>query len=128
MTKSTKVTEQEMFEMIGMFVSGKGVTEISKATGRSKPTVEKYISELKKEQEKEQASQDEIVAEASEETEQSPTKRKNTTHFLRKTAEKKIKGVSIMTGAESARGEATPKKTGAKNPKYLKTIHKINEE
>ena len=124
MTKSTKVTEKEMFEMIGMFVSGKGVTEISKATGRSKPTVEKYIAELKAEQEaEEEPERKEPVAEVA-----PKANRKNTTHFLRKTGEKKIKGVSIMTGAESARGEATPKKTGAKNPKYLKTIHRINED
>jgi IS30 family transposase len=123
--KMSKVTDKEMFEMLGMFISGKSVTEISKATGRSKPTVEKYISELKAEQ-KESGTYD------AEETEPEPeapkSNRKNTTQFIRKTGEKKIKGVSIMTGAESARGEASSRHAGAKNPKYLSTIHKINED
>ena len=33
-----------------------------------------------------------------------------------------------MTGAESDRGEASSRRAGAKNPKYLSTIHKINED
>ena len=33
--KMSKVTDKEMFEMLGMFISGKSVTEISKATGKT---------------------------------------------------------------------------------------------
>ncbi len=123
----SKVSEKEMFEMLGMFVSGKSVTEISKATGRSKPTVEKYISELKKER---QEDEDADQADDNEEvlSEDTAKNRKNTTQFIKKTGEKKISGVSIMTGAESSRGEAVTRKSGAKNPKYLKTIHTISED
>ena len=125
----SKVTDKEMFEMLGMFVSGKSVTEISKATGRSKPTVEKYIRELKAEQkESDTYDAEETEPEPEVEPEAPKSNRKNTTQFIRKTGEKKIKGVSIMTGAESARGEASPRHSGAKNPKYLSTIHKINED
>ena len=80
----SKVTDKEMFEMLGMFVSGKSVTEISKATGRSKPTVEKYISELKAEQkELEEAENEQVMTEV--ESKAPESNRKNTTQFIKKT-------------------------------------------
>ena len=126
----SKVSDKEVFEMLGMFVSGKSVTEISKAVGRSKPTVEKYISELKKEQ-AEQAEQEAELTESDEiEPKKEYTGRKNTTMFIKKTGAKNNSGVAVMTGEESSRSDATrgASAAGAKNPKYVKTIHQINND
>ena len=50
--------------------------------------------------------------------------------FIKKTGAKNNSGVAVMTGEESSRSDATrgASASGAKNPKYVKTIHQINND
>ena len=79
----------------------------------------------------EQAEQEAEMAESEEvETKKEYTGRKNTTMFIKKTGAKNNSGVAVMTGEESSRSDATrgASAAGAKNPKYVKTIHQINND
>lgn len=106
-----KVSEQEIWAMKGMYSDGLSVKEIAAELSRSEPTVEKYLDV--KEKEKEEVPQEKSS--------------NNTTQFIKRSAAKNNKGVTIMTDAESSRSELTRSKRQSKiTNRAAKTIHKIN--
>jgi predicted transcriptional regulator len=115
MTAKGRLGKSEKYVIEGMFEDGYSFAEIEEETGRKEATIEKHLRSL---------------AEAEvEETEKEKPKGKNKGLFVRKTMMKNSTGVSIMTEAESSRGER-PKGESQSTIKerYKKTIHKISDE
>ncbi len=112
MSKKGRLNKSEKYVIEGMFEDGHTFDEIATETGRTAGTIENHIR---------------LIAEAAngEDTEAEKPKRKGL--FIRETMLKKNTGVSIMTEAESSRGEI-PKTQSKIKKRFRPTIHKIDED
>ena len=95
-----------------MFSEGKDAETIGEFLERSESVVSKHLE-----------------SQPAQPAAEKPKGKKNTTQFIRETAEKGNKGVSIMTGSQSAKSDdLRPIRTQNVVPHAKKTIHKISED
>jgi len=113
--KKGKMTQVEKYCVDNMAKEGESSQDIAEFLDRPVALVEKYMPELP----------------AEEELKKRPSTKINKTQFIRETAAKKEKAVSIMTGQESSRSEQTRSSRVGRDKvikKYQKVIHKIKDE
>lgn len=116
-----RLGKTEKYVIEGMFEDGNSFEEIAKETGRTPATIEKHLRAVAAEAEAEE------TANGKEQEDETPGKNKGL--FVRKTMLKNNKGVSIMTEAESSRGDATAGKNQSKIKKrFQPVIHTIDPD
>lgn len=108
-----RLSKAEKFTIETMYEGGTGIDDIADFLGRSSQSVQKHVD---------------AVFEPEEQVEEEPAG-KNQTQFVRRTAAKNNKGVSIMTEAESSRSELTRGKKHSKIvERFRPTTHTIFDE
>ena len=102
-----RLSKSEKYVIEGMFEDGHSFEEIAVETGRTGTTIEKHLRTV-----------------ARDAVEPDPPQ-ENKGLFVRKTAAKNNKGVSIMTEAESTRGEKKAKGQSKIKKRFQPIIHTI---
>jgi hypothetical protein len=113
-----KLTRNEKYIMAGMSQDGISIKAIMEETGRSKAVVEKFLKTL----------EDTAVPDEQDQP-MVPRDEANKTQFLRHTAVKRDKCVSVMTEGESARSERPEPKSQSKiKERFKPVIHQIKDD
>lgn len=104
----------EKFTIEVMHSQGDSIDDISEFLGRSSSSISNYIDSLPSEDSQEESGE---------------TKEGNKSMFIRQTATKGTKNVSIMTATESSRSEMSKQSNQSKIVSKLRPhIHKINSD